>query len=193
MQIVSFHNGNIDPEVIKYQRLVFEHFGYEIEQVQTDLPHGEAIDRYLHAEYGKVVIFDIDCIPLNKKWVKICTGEGIKGAAQQANHIPGSGIYASPAFIYLDYKEYLRIGRPSFTPDERGDVGYKVTEAAQKEGAFLGLIWPTHVEVPKWDLGASSCFGLGTTYNDMIYHAFESRMGNGGMFVRKCKEVLHGK
>lgn len=191
MKIVSFHNGNIDPEVIKYQRLVFEHFGYEIEQVETNLPHGEAIDEYLKKPFKQIAIFDIDCIPLTFEWMDVFAGK-FAGAAQQANHI-NKEIYISPAFICFTQGIYKSLGKPSFAPDEFGDVGYKVTEAANRKDIPYGLIWPTHVEVPKWDLGKNSCFGLGTTYSDMIYHAFESRMGNGGMFVRKCKEVLNGK
>src|SRR5687767_6243318 len=107
MKIVSFHNGNIDPEIIKYQKLVFEHFGYKVNQVYTKLPHGEAIDAYLKRPFDEIAIFDIDCIPLVPEWQhEELMGYAIYGAAQQANHIPGSGIYCSPAFMCFDYSTF---------------------------------------------------------------------------------------
>lgn len=132
----------------------------------------------------------------------IGVGFNVQGVAQQANHIPNSGVYLSPACISFSESTYIHLGKPSFKPDEFGDCGYLVTKRAKELGVKMFMTWPIDVEVPKWDLGESACFGLGTTYGTIncetkemfpvIYHAFESRMGNGGMFVRKCKEVLNG-
>lgn len=202
MKIVSFHNGNLNPDIIKYQRLVFEHFGYQVEQVETGLPHGEAIDEYLKKPFDKIAIFDIDCIPLNNDWHRRAFDGKVYAAAQQANHIKGTGVYASPAFMCFDTFIYNALKHPSFKAHAKGDVGSMVTIQLEKLGKHPDLLWPIHVKVPKWDLGVNSCFGLGTTYGTRlikerihkpeVYHAFESRMGNGQMFIDKCKEVLSG-
>ncbi len=165
-------------------------------QIETTLQHPDAIDDWLlHNDWDRVAIFDIDCIPIIRLTEffdsKFCVGSKdiIWGAAQQANHIKGSEIYASPAFIVFTKIVYKKLLYPSFNPSDKGDVGYLITERAS-HNVDVELIWPTHVEIPKWDLGLNSCFGHGTTYDNKVYHAFESRMGNDKIFVKKCKEVL---
>ena len=162
-------------------------------QIETQLQHGEAIDDWLqNNEWDTVAIFDIDCIPLAtiEEAIKYALLDHIYGAAQHANHIRNSIIYASPAFIVLSKETYEKLYKPSFKATNKGDVGAEITIHAHRFGVPVKLIWPTHVENPKWDLGRESCFGHGTTYDNKIYHAFESRMGNDKIFVRKCKEVL---
>lgn len=190
---ISFHNGNIHPDIIKYQKLVFDKFGLDLLQIETQLQHPDAIDNWLlNNDWDTVAIFDIDCIPLCglEKAFKYANLGYVYGAAQHANHIPKSAIYASPAFIVFSKETYNKINKPSFMATEKGDVGHLITLEAKKYGVDVHLIWPTHVEVPKWDLGKGSCFGHGTTYKNEVYHAFESRMGNDKIFVKKCKQVL---
>lgn len=196
-RIVSFHNGNLHPDIVKYQKKVFDHFKLPLEQIETRLHHPDAIDYFLNNDdWENVIIFDIDCIPLNKEAAFLAMAKAkegkLYGAAQQANHIPESGIYASPAFISFNSVTWDKMNNPSFQPTEFGDVGYQMTANAIMYDVDMELIWPTHVEVPRWDLGKESCFGLGTTYQTGIFHAFESRMGNNDIFVNKCKEVLNG-
>lgn len=165
----------------------------ELQQIETKLQHAQAIDEWLlNNDWDTVAIFDIDCIPLRgiEEAIKYANLDHVYGAAQHANHILKSPIYASPAFIVFSKETYERLGKPSFEASEKGDVGASITFSARENDVPVKLIWPTHVEVPKWDLGKDSCFGHGTTYEDKVYHAFESRMGNDKIFVRKCKEVL---
>ncbi|MES2829678.1 MAG: hypothetical protein V4687_16065 [Bacteroidota bacterium] len=193
--IVSFHNGNLHPDIVRYQKRVFDHFLLPLLQIETKLSHPEAIDDFLNTkQWESIIIFDIDCIPLNKEapflaMTKAKQGK-IYGAAQQANHIPESGVYASPAFISFSKDTWKKMNYPSFLHSEFGDVGHELTLYAPLHNVEVELIWPTHVEVPRWNLGKESTFGLGTTYQTGIFHAFESRMGNNDIFVNKCKEVL---
>lgn len=196
--IVSFHNGNLHPDIIKYQKKVFDLCKIPLQQIETRLSHPEAIDHFLNTEdWETIIIFDIDCIPLQCGAPFLAMAKAkegiIYGAAQQANHIPESGIYASPAFIAFSRKTWEKMNKPSFLHSEFGDVGHEMTLYAPLHDVPVELIWPTHVEVPRWDLGKESCFGLGTTYQTGIFHAFESRMGNNDIFVNKCKEVLGEK
>ena len=193
--IVSFHNRNLHPDIIKYQEKVFDFFEFPLIQIETKLSHPEAIDYFLNnKQWQNIVIFDIDCIPLNKEAILLAMAKAkegnIYGAAQQANHILESGIYASPAFISFSRETWVKMNKPSFLHSEFGDVGHEMTLFATLHNVEVELIWPTHVEVPRWNLGKESTFGLGTTYQTGIFHAFESRMGNNDIFVNKCKEVL---
>lgn len=196
--IVSFHNGNLHPDIVRYQKRVFDYFRLPLLQVETNLKHPDAIDHWLNNnEWENVTIFDIDCIPLEPEAILFAYMHAkngmIYGAAQQANHISDSGIYASPAFITFSRETWEKMNKPSFRATEFGDVGHELTMYAPIHNVQVELIWPAHVEVPKWVLGKSSQFGLGTTYQNGIFHAFESRMGNNDIFVNKCKEVLGEK
>jgi glycosyltransferase involved in cell wall biosynthesis len=187
---ITFYNSGIDPQVLAHQKAVFEHFGIEITQVLTELPHGEAIDHWLNNnEFSRIHIWDVDAIPTTSEIPtdpkKLC------GIAQQAHHIEGKPIYVGVAYITFTETMWKKWGKPSFAPTETNDTGGEVTLAA---GGFekCKSIWPLHVVQPKWDLGENSTFGLGTTYQGGIYHAFEVRLNNGQMFIEKCKEVLGG-
>lgn len=190
---ISFHNGNLNPDIAIFQKKVFEKFDIDLVQIETKLQHDEAIDHWLtNNHFDTIAIFDVDCIPLTgiDEGIKYALLDHVYGAAQQANHIRNSPIYASPAFICFSRETYEKIGRPSFKANTKGDVGIDITLSAKEYNVPIKLLWPIHVQVPKWDLGKDSCFGLGTNYENRIYHAFESRMGNGKMFIEKCKEIL---
>jgi len=194
MKIISFYNSNIPDKVVQAQKSVFEKFGYNIEQVLTNLQHPDAIDVYLDTQdWERVAIFDIDCIPLSKEALMdieiISKAPVVYGAAQKASHVKGSEIYVSPAFIVFNRETFERLGKPSFVP-KRSDVGSEITYVANELKVPVVYIYPSHVQVPKWELRPGEKFGLGTTYGNKIYHAFESRMNNGNMFIEKCCEVL---
>lgn len=199
MRIISIHNGNVDPDIVKYQKLVFDYLGLDLIQVETKLQHPDALNAITLDPFEQLAIFDIDCIPLTKK--AFTTGQRktgkfsntLYGCAQQANHIPGSKIYVSPFFMMFHKDTFAAMEHPYFNASEKGDVGYEVTLDAEQNGVNIEMLWPTEVEEPKWNLGLASTFGPGTTYQTGIYHAFQSRMGNSEMFVNKCKEVLDGK
>jgi hypothetical protein len=53
------------------------------------------------------------------------------------------------------------------------------------------MLYPSHVETPHTILENNVYFGYGTTYNNEIYHAFESRFKQrDGYFINKCKTIL---
>lgn len=197
MKCISFYNGNINPEIVRYQKLVFDHLGIDIIQYkyQDDHSHGFAIDWWLkNHEWEDIAIFDIDCIPLSKvtlNHAKVQIEDCLFGAAQKANHIPGSKIYASPAFICFSKKVYNKLGQPTFIDGNGFDVGAFVSHCARQSNVTVSLLWPTRVEVEKWELDGVTKFGLGTTYQGMVYHAFESRFNETtNRFIEKCKEVI---
>jgi len=196
MKAISFYNSNINPLVVEYQKKVFDFFGIEIDQILHSKSHGEAIDEWLQKnEWEVVAIFDIDCIPLDKFTLHHAFAQSmdhIFGAAQKANHIKGSSVYISPAFIVLSKDNYVKCGMPTFKDGNGFDVGAFVSHVANESGIKLSMLWPTEVEEPKWELTASTMFGYGTTYQGLVYHAFESRFNHDSTsrFIAKCKEVI---
>lgn len=205
MIAISFYNSNINPEIVEHQKKVFDFFGIELIQYKygEDHRHGFAIDWWLHNMWDKyqfedLAIFDIDCIPLHKDVLaraEAIVSEGyLYGAAQRANHIKGSDVYCSPAFFCFTKEQYERANRPTFQETTWHDVGGFATNEFVRTKSAARLLWPTHVEVPMWDLTERTKFGYGTTYQDTVYHAFESRFNHDSTnrFIEKCKSIIYG-
>jgi hypothetical protein len=72
------------------------------------------------------------------------------------------------------------------------DVGGLLTMVGKFQNEVKFKFWyPTHVEQEKWDLYPDKKFGYGTTYDNRVYHAFESRLSSAqNSFIKKCKEIL---
>lgn len=199
---VTFYNDKVDPEVVEYQKKVFDLFKIPLLQVKSDdwKGHGGEIDHYLQSiksSYSDetICIWDIDCIPLLPGVVEHFHKEAelgsIQSVAQKASHIENSIIYASPACVCFSRNMWLFIGGPSFQPVEgKYDCGGLITYAARKHGVTVNLLYPVYVEEPKWPLDGEFMFGPGTNYQNAIYHAFLSRKGEKDRFINKCKEVL---
>lgn len=200
MKIISFHNGNIPAEVLEKQAQVFEKFKLDHHQVLTDLQHYDAIDHWLANHSSDDVVFmDIDAIPLQADSIARCIHiaqerQAIVGAIQNANHIPGSIDYASPAFVVILRALYDKAGQPSFAPTSRADCGAELTYACHRHDIPVLLLPVSSVHQNKWRLNNGQMFGHGTTYIHGIYHAFESRFSDASrkLFLQKCDEVLAG-
>ena len=199
--IYSYFKSNVSSEVVEAQKDVFRSLGLSINQIQDDtISHGEFMNRVLRdpnsPEY--IVFFDIDCIPLSRKAIElllsqILNRQTIAGAAQTASHLlNGKNLYIGPFFLGITKSLYHRLGNPDMRENTFCDVGGLATAIAKFEGNTKIKYWyPSHVEVPKWDLYQKGKFGLGTTYRGLVYHAFESRLGESdNSFVRKCREVM---
>lgn len=198
--IVTFYNDRIDKDIVKYQKIVFDLFKIDINQICPDvwMNHSGSIDYFMEnckEEWEYFILFDIDCIPLDKfivpeaiEWVK--RNDGLFSVAQKASHIPNSIVYASPAFLAFSRKTYEILGKPKFIATQRSDCGGEFTHLAIEKGLPIKLMWPTHVSVPKWDLTDKIKFGIGTNYENKIYHQFESRKTKND-FIRKCNEVIN--
>ena len=50
-------------------------------------------------------------------------------------------------------------------------------------------MYPNHVEIPKWKFKDGSMFGIGTTYENKIYHHFEGRRITKS-FEDKCNQII---
>ncbi|CAB4159540.1 hypothetical protein UFOVP699_276 [uncultured Caudovirales phage] len=198
--IATFYNERIDKNVVAYQKRVFDHFGISLNQVMPENwgTHGSAVNDYINSlgdSWEYFVLFDIDCIPLTRTVVQesidwALSHTGILGVAQRANHIKDSILYAGPAFLVFSRKTFDLLGRPSFSGNSRSDNGGELTYECVSRGYEVNLLYPSHVEVPKWKLTDDSMFGLGTTFENKIFHNFESRNGRNHGFINKCEKVL---
>lgn len=202
---ITFYTDNIDPRIPEMQKKVFDKFGIDLIQIKPDVwdGHGGSIDLWLRENIEKisdevVVLWDIDCIPLNKDIVNeaiaFADAGGIMGIAQKASHIENSIIYAGPAFLVFSMKTYKALGCPTFACTDRSDCAGELTYKAREKGLEVRLLYPTHSEKPMWQLDGCIMFGKGTTFgNNDIYHAFYSRKDNSEMFINKCEEILSEK
>jgi len=86
--------------------------------------------------------------------------------------------------IYLNY--------PNFKEYNNGDVAQKITDIVIEKKLNTIFWFPSDIEELKWNLyhHEHKYFGLGTTYEGLVYHAFDSRFSNVLRFVSKCKKVL---
>ena len=214
--VYSIYMSNIDPLVIDYQERIVRKFipyGWVFEQVNTEFrryAHADQMSDLIQRSISDVIVFlDIDCIPLDSRafpFLYSYASEGtLVGAAQRANHIPnGAHIYAGPFCMAFSRKVYQELGSPVLReamldkpyrpiPGERGDVCEELTYVWEQNKRKIQLLRPTQVEKPLWNLEpARERFGHGTTYDDLFYHAFESRIGpdHQNRFIRKCRQVL---
>ena len=200
-KIFSFYNSKVNPKVPKYQKAVFRHFGFTINHIADEgLTHGDFLNQICRniTDIDFLVIFDIDCIPTKKEWFNKVMDDlreprTIVGAAQTANHLTeGKNLYVSPFFFAISTAYLKELNYPDMNMTEDMDAGQNLTECIIKNGGTIKYWWPTHIEEEKWYLHhpEHTVFGLGTTYNGTIYHAFLSLHNLSVQFLKKCKSVL---
>jgi SAM-dependent methyltransferase len=193
-KIFSIYMQNIPNEAIALQRAVFEKFGYCVTQVPWVGGHGEALDHLIKKRENGIIIFcDIDAIPLcrgvfEKMIFNVNNYGGLVGVAHQANHIDAFHQYPGPECLALSVETWNRLGRPSFRETARSDVAQELCRIGDDGGVAAVLMQPTAVTEPRWPL-AGGWLGLGTVYENMLYHAFESRLSC-DRFIKKCREVI---
>jgi len=187
--------------VPKLQKAVFEKLGFSINQVYNNyVSHGDFLTFVCRnvTDTDYLVFFDVDCIPINKDWIlKLfvdllmpCT---IVGSAQTANHLNnGQNLYVSPFFFAISTAYLKELDYPDLGVTIDMDAGQNLTAQIIKNAGNVKYWWPTHIEEEKWFLHhpVYNRFGLGTTYNDTIYHAFCSRENLSSNFIRKCESIL---
>jgi hypothetical protein len=200
-KIFSFYNSKVNLKVPKYQKAVFRHFGFQINHIADEsLSHGDFLNQICRntTDIDFLVIFDIDCIPIKKDWFNkvmedLREPRTIIGAAQTANHLRNAqNLYVSPFFFAISTAYLKELNYPDMNMTEDMDIGQNLTEEIIKKDGNIRYWWPTEIEEERWYLHhpEHKVFGLGTTYNDTIYHAFLSLHYLSARFIKKCKSVL---
>lgn len=197
----SFYNIHVNPDIPFYQKCVFDKFGTPIEQVYDNTM---TFDQYLNyicrtkIDTDYLIFFDIDCIPLTQDWLDVLKSDlssdnTIVGAAQTANHLNGGkNLYISPNFFAISTSYLKKLDYPDMSAVDDMDSGHNLTKQIIEADGNLKFWWPTSIEEEKWNLYHSTHtrFGLGTTFNNTVYHGFESRNSLGDNFINKCRLLL---
>jgi hypothetical protein len=193
-RVVSFYMEGISADVLEAQKAVFGKMGVKIEQILTQLSHGQAINSLLESSTCDLVaIFDIDCVPISSDAVDELLGNAalgrLVGAAQQGEWNYSNLYYAAPCATAFPVELWRKAGSPPFASDCHGDVESLFTWKVQEMGLDVCLLWPTDVSRKRGELGVGHMIGTGTTYEDRLWHAFEVRK-DASVFLDKCKNLL---
>jgi len=195
---------NTPVEQINAHRLVTGHFEIPVNYYEENSPHGLWMDRVMRNSTSELIVFfDSDCVPVSKENMIECIRSVQKtktflGVAQASNHIPPkSHVYAAPAFYVIAKECWEKMGRPSFAESYRGDVAEEVSYTAESMGVRYRCLYPSTFEREPveglWPLGNFGYYGVGTTFNNTVYHLYQGRMGNNiQLFVERCKEIVEG-
>ncbi|MGX5816681.1 hypothetical protein ACWKWU_00705 [Chitinophaga lutea] len=200
-KIFSFYNHLVNPEVPAYQKAVFDTFGCSVNHVfDKKMSHGDFLNHICRTvtDTDYLIVFDIDCIPTRSDWMarlldELTEPDTIVGAAQTANHLrDAQNLYVSPFFFAVSTAYLKKLGYPDMRIQPGMDAGQNLTETIERENGHVRYWWPTHIEEEKWYLHhpEHNRFGLGTTYNDAVYHAFYSRDNLSARFIEKCRSLI---
>ena len=204
-KIFSYYNSKVNPDVPGYQKAVFNKFGFSINHVINEKyqEHGEFLNDICRAvtDTDYLIVFDIDCIPVTRHWLMLLLNDLVEprtlvGAAQTANHLrDAQNLYVSPFFFGISTAYLKELNYPDLKMTNDMDGGQNLTEQIIKAGGNIKYWWPSHIEKEMWYLHhpMHNKFGLGTTYNDAIYHAFYSRENKSQNFIDKCRVILDEK
>ena len=197
----SLHWDNVDKDMLSAHQRVMDYFNIPMNYDNRDgHNHGQWMQWVINNSSSDVIVFmEPDCIPLNKRYleyIKYAYRNGtFVGIAQVSNHIPPkSHIYAAPGFYAISKKAYDRLGRPSFTETRRSDTAEEICYMAEERGMKYRALMPTYFEKPSsegiWPLSNLGYYGIGTVFDNSIYHLYQSRMAeNIEMFVKRCDQV----
>lgn len=200
----SLHWNNVDKDMIQAHKRVMGHFNIPMNYHNLHgVGHGGWLDNVISsADSDVVVVFEPDCIPLNKNFINyikyVQKNDTFIGIAQVSNHIPPrSHIYAAPGFFCIRKTAYDRLGRPSFSETKRSDVGEELCYIAEERNVKYRALMPTYFEKESteglWYLSNLGYYGIGTVFDDSIYHLYQSRMAeNIELFIKRCEEVING-
>lgn len=194
---------NTSREQLDAHKRVTEFIGLPVNYHLENIPHGVWMDRICSQSQSDIIgFFDSDCVPLSNAKVMECVRYVAKsktflGIAQVSNHIPpASHIYAAPAF-YLVHKDCWRALQTSFSETSRSDVGEEFTYRAESLGIRYRCLYPETFEREPvegiWPLGNYGYYGIGTTFDNIVYHLYQGRMGtNMQLFLDRCDDIVNG-
>lgn len=202
-EIHTLHWDNTDSRIVDSHKKVMEHFKLPVNYYGNNFLHGKWMDQVCSFSAADVICFlDADCVPINfDKFIEciryVQRNKTFLGIAQASNHIhPKSHTYAAPPFFAV-HKECWSKVSTSFTETPRGDVAEEFSYVAEAKGIRYRCLYPTTFEREPvegvWPLGNYGYYGVGTTFDNTVYHLYQGRMGNNvELFVERCDEIVNG-
>lgn len=203
--VYTAYFASLDPRFISYQKKVFDKFNVEINQILVEPnllnrgfnSHGTLLTELSRNEdVDYLVFFDADAIPLKSNFLDIMIDrihgkKAIIGIEQRTNHVKDSIPYAGPACFAISKDTYNALGQPAYNETSRSDVAEELTHISREKGFEVNVFKFSKCEVPLWEFGDGRKFGTASTYEDLMFHNFESRNSEKvEYFIGKCKEVL---
>ena len=201
----SLHWNNVDKRMLDAHKRVMDYFNIPMNYHNLDgLNHGVWMEHVIKTSKCDVIVFfEPDCIPLNNNFIDYIhyayNNNSFIGIAQVSNHIPPkSHIYAAPAFYVMTKSAYENLGHPSFSETFRSDTAEEICYIAETSGIKYRSLMPTSYEKPSpegvWALSNLGYYGIGTVFDNSIYHLYQSRFAeNIELFLKRCNEILTGK
>ena len=199
----SLHWDNVDKDMLTAHQGVMSHFDIPVNYHSTNTNHGSWMQQVIgRSNSDVIVIIEPDCIILDKEkvlnYIKYAYhNETFVGIAQVSNHIPPkSHIYAAPAFYAISKKAYDKLGQPSFTETRRSDTAEEISYMAEEWDIKYRALMPTYFEKESseglWPLSNLGYYGIGTVFDNAVYHLYQSRMAeNIELFVKTfCRHLI---
>lgn len=203
-EIHSLYWDNVDTRMVEAHKKVFHHANTPINYHPLNgVNHGRWMEQVIkNSDSDVVVFFEPDCIPLNlnfKSYINYAyKNKTFVGIAQVSNHIPPkSHIYAAPGFYCISKEAYMVLGNPSFAETYRSDVAEEICYLAEDKGLKYRALMPTYFysepDEGLWPLSNLGYYGIGTVFDNSIFHLYQSRMAkNVDLFIDVCEMVVNG-
>lgn len=220
--IFTIFGGNRNPEVLEYQKKVFQHFGYPVNYFWAEFPgsnHGQLIEYLVKNTLQNIDYFifvDSDCIPLRKDFLditidKIKDCQTLFGICHQANHLKFKHPFVGAPYIAFSKKLYVDLGMPNLSDtNPHGDMVEMFTYSCQEGGKQVCFIYPSSFtklnqeEMDKtgnpenWKINISAedtiNYGLGTQFGNFAFHAYMADVPRSSeLFIEKCQEILNNQ
>lgn len=208
---ISVLQQNVIEKLNKTQNCIYEFLKYNGNdgEVFPDQAIDYAFDKLFYQDnYDIILMLDIDCIPLNSTAIQYVFDRAAQGVIvgniQRSNHINNDEhVYVAPSAICISKNTFEKLGKPSFKPTIRSDIGEELCFIAEEHNVPLEMFLPSEYEkLPlneqlPWNLRADMPkYGIGTTFvncnnDEMFYHLFQSRFHNfNQLFYNKCISIL---
>ncbi len=223
--IFTYSNHQIEEKIPYLQKQIVNKFNTnklcKYEYLHYKKPDGEmtpdevieyGLEKLFEVDnYHTILMLDIDCIPLSTEALEYVFERAEQGVlignVQRSNHLDNNKhIYPAPSCIALTKEMYQKLGKPSWKPTNRSDIGEELCYIAEEKGIEIEMFMPgKYEEIPHWNTGerkpwdlrdGDPQFGIGTTFvnkdgNEMFYHLFQSRLNVfNHLFFLKCASIM---
>lgn len=204
VSINTLYWENANDEIVDAHKTVMKKFDLPVNYTKQNIHHGQWIDQVISTdnESDIFIFMDADCIPLRREYVdeaiKHCANGYMVGNAQVTNCIKAKhDLFCAPSFLVISRPYFERIGKPSALNNKRSDIAQEFTRAAVENELRLKMNFPTSFQsVPSggiWRLSGFGYYGIGTIFDEKIYHLFQTRFKqNVELFKHTSECVLKG-
>lgn len=220
--IFTYCNHQIDEKILTLQHNVIDKFNNiqncKYEFLRYNANDGDVFpDQVINYAFNKlfyenkydvILMLDIDCIPLSTGAIEYSFDKALNGYIvgniQRSNHIDNNEhVYVAPSALCISKKTFELLGKPSFSPTYRSDIGEELNFIAKEKNIPIEMFLPHNYEkLPlnenkPWDLrNDMPKYGIGTIFvnsdgKEMFYHLFQSRLHVfNSLFYNKCINIL---